>query len=85
MAQLLPVYEFRLVPNSNYMSISHHLGVVATEKVSCVLSLRPKFWTPTATLTPGQFFFKTEWFPPWIMWIRGKASTKNEVDRFNIF
>ncbi len=38
--------------------------------------------TPDTHPYPGKIFFKIGWFPPWV---RGKASTKNEVDRFNIF
>ncbi len=29
----LPIYDFLLVYNRNYMSISHHLGVMATRKI----------------------------------------------------
>ncbi len=66
----LPIYDFLLVSNSNYMSNSHRLGVIATlKKFSYLLSLGPNF-------------FKIEWFPPWLT---GKASSKIEVDRFNIY
>ncbi len=44
--------------------------------------VRPKF-QPRPPLSRGNFFFsKIEWFSPWV---RGKASTKNEVERFHIF
>ena len=36
----LPIYDFLLVSNNNYMSNSHHLGVIATRKIfSYLLSL----------------------------------------------
>ncbi len=73
------------------MPISYRLGVIAIWKnASYLLSLGPNFATPQPP-TPShtvdthpysrEFFFKVEWFPPWV---RGKPSTKNEVDRFNI-
>ncbi len=40
----LPTYDFLLVSNSNYMSISQRLGVIATRKIfSYLLSLGPNF------------------------------------------
>ena len=43
----LPIYDFRLVSNSNYMSDAHRLGVTATQKFfSCLLSLGPNFDPP---------------------------------------
>ncbi len=87
----LPIYDFLLVSNSNYMSNLHRSGVIATRKFfSCLLSLGPNFdpnphpppHHPSPTLTPGWFFSKLNGFPPWV---RRKASTKNEVDQFNIF
>ncbi len=64
------------------MSMSHHLGVMATGNFfSYLLTLGPNLdhpFTPhTHTLTLGRFFFKIKWFAPWV---RGKACTKNEVD-----
>ncbi len=43
----LPIYDFLLVSNSNYMSNSHPLGVIAArKKFSYLLSLGPKFGPP---------------------------------------
>ena len=40
----LPIYDFLLVSNSNYMSNSHRLGVIVTQKMfSYLLSLGPNF------------------------------------------
>ena len=78
----LPIYDFLLVSNSNYMTNSHHLGVIATrKKVSYLLSLGPNP-PPPHPLYFGAIIFQIEWFPPWVT---GKASTKNELDWFNIF
>ena len=81
----LPIYEFLLVSNSNYMSNSHRLGVIGTRKFSSyLLSLGPNFDlhpqpTPTPpTVTPGRFFFKMESLHPWV---QGKPPIENEVDR----
>ena len=77
--------------NSNYVSNSHRLGVIPTRKIfSYLLSLGQIPTSPTTTSTdptpthpyPGAICFKIEWLPAWV---RGKASTKTEVDRFNIF
>ncbi len=38
----LTIYDFLLVPNSNYMSNSHHLGVIASRNFSAISSLCPK-------------------------------------------
>ena len=56
----LPLYDFLLVSNSNYMSNAHRLVVTATRKIfSYLLSLGPNFDpAPRPTLTPGQFFFQ---------------------------
>ncbi len=55
----LPIYNFLLVSNSNYMSNSHRLGVIATGKMfSYLLSLGPNFDPPTPTFTPRRFFFQ---------------------------
>ncbi len=55
----LPIYDFLLVSNSNYMSNSHRLGVIATRKIfSNLLSLGPNFDPPRPTHTPGQFFIQ---------------------------
>ncbi len=35
----LPIYDFLLVSNSNYMSNSHRLGVIVTQKKFLLLSL----------------------------------------------
>ena len=51
-----PIYDFLLVSNSNQMSISHRLGVIAPRQFfSYLLSLGPNFGPPTPTLTPGRF------------------------------
>ena len=61
----LPIYDFPLVSNSNYMYNSHHLGVIATQKISSyLLSLGPNFDPHTPTLTPGRFFSKSNGFLP---------------------
>ncbi len=45
----LPIYDFLLVSNSNYMSNSHRLGVIVTRKFfSYLLSLGPNFDPPPA-------------------------------------
>ena len=50
---------------------------------SYLLSLGRNFDPPPHTHpNPGVIFFKIEWFPPMVT---GKASTKNKVDRSNIF
>ncbi len=55
----LPIYDFPLVSNSNYMSNSHRLEVIATRKIfSYLLSLGPNFASIRPTLTPGRFFSK---------------------------
>ena len=52
----LPIYDFLLVSNSNHMSISHRLGVIATWKFfSYLLSLGQNFAPPPY---PGAIFFK---------------------------
>ncbi len=56
-------YDFLLVSNSNYMSNSYRLGVIATRTFfSYLLSLVPNFGPPTPTLTPGRFFSKSNRF-----------------------
>ncbi len=63
----LPIYDFLLVSNSNYMSNLHRLGVDSHSKKSFInlLSLGPNFDpTPTPTLTPGRFFSKLNGFLP---------------------
>ena len=61
----LPIYDFLLVSNSNYMSSSHHLGVIATRKIfSSLLSLGPNFDPLSPILTPGRFFSKSNGFLP---------------------
>ncbi len=73
MVQLgLPIYDFLLVSNRD------RLGFI----FSYLLPLGQNLDPPHPPLPRGDFFLKIEWFPPWV---RGKASTKNEVDRFNIF
>ncbi len=71
------------------MSKSRHLGVIvtATQKNFSYLLIhviiRAKFRPPTPTLAPGRFLSKSNGFLPWSE--GGRAATKNEVDRFNIF
>ncbi len=82
----LPFCNFLLVSSSNHMSISHPLaGIAPQANFFSYLIISPTFQTLLSTLTPGQwfhFFQKMERFLPWV---RGKASAKNGVDRFNIF
>ncbi len=63
----LPIYDFLLVPKSNYMSNWHCLGVIGTWKNFYLLSLGPKFadttpTPPSPTLTPGRFLSKWNHF-----------------------
>ncbi len=61
----LPIYDFLLVSNSNYMSNSHCLAVIATQKVfSYFLSLGPNFDPPTPTLPRADFFSRLNGFLP---------------------
>ena len=49
----LTIYDILLMSNSNHMSISCHLGVIATQIFSYLLPLGPNFGSPTSTLTVG--------------------------------
>ncbi len=63
MVHLDSIYEFLLVSNSNYMSKSLRLGVIATQKLfSYLISLGQNFGHPTRTLNPGPFFSKSNLF-----------------------
>ncbi len=79
----LPIYDFLLVSNSNLMSLSPFRSPSYLKKNFLSRNIMAKFRPQPTHLYPGAiFFFKIEWFPPWV---RGKPSTKNEVDHFNIF
>ena len=63
----LPIYDFLLVSNSNYMYNLYRLGVIATQNFfSYLLSLGPNFdhHHPTPTLTLGRFLLKSNHFIP---------------------
>ena len=71
--------------NSNHMStcISHRLGDICTSKFfPYLLSLGQNFPPPRTTRTPRAIFLKIESLHPCV---RGKASTKYEVDWLNTF
>ncbi len=79
----LSIYDFLLVSNSNYMSKSRRLGVKAIQNFfSYLLSLGSNFDPPHPPLPHGDFFQNR--MVSSLAWVRGKASTKNEVDIFNI-
>ncbi len=49
----LPIYDFLLVSNTNYMANSHRLGVIATQKIlTYLLSLGPNFDHPPGPPLP---------------------------------
>ncbi len=68
----LPTYDFLLESNNNHRSSSHRLGVIATGKISYLLSLGQKFDTPPHTHThtnthpyPGRgLFFQNRMLSP---------------------
>ncbi len=61
----LLIYDFLLVSNSNYMSNSHRLGLIATRKILFLsLIIRAKFRPPRPTLTPRRLFSKSNHFIP---------------------
>ncbi len=79
----LPIYDFPLVSNSNYMSNSHHVGVIATGNIFLLsLIIRAKFRPTHTHAYPGESFIKIESLHPWV---HGKHPMKNEVDRLNTF
>ncbi len=62
------------------MSKTRRLGIIAARKLfSYLLSLGPNFDPPHPPLPRGDFFQNRM-----VSSLRGKDSTKNEVDRFNI-
>ena len=78
----LPIYNFQLMSNSNYMSISKSLAAFSTWNCVPMSFIRPQIRTPHTHPYPGASFVKIEWFYPCVT---GKVSTKNEVDWFNTF
>ncbi len=82
----LPIYDYPLMSNSNHVPISHLLAVTATRNIlSYLFSLGQNFGRPPQKSLPlprGDIFFKMKWF---LSGVRGKASTKNDADRCNIF
>ena len=79
-----PIYDFLLVYNSNHMSIPHHLAVITSPKknVYLLIIIRPKFWTPTPTLTKGQFSQKLNHF---ILGSEGRSPPKMKLIFQNAF
>ncbi len=73
----LSTYDSLLVSNSNYMSNSHRLGVIATQNFSYLLSLGPNFDPPGPPLPQGDLFQIESLHP----WVQGKPPIENEVDR----
>ncbi len=75
----LPKYDFLLVSNSDYMSNSNRLGVIATlKKFYYLLPLGPNFDhpPPRPTLTPGRFFSKSDHF---FLGSQGKLPPKRKL------
>ncbi len=73
------MYDFLLMYTSSHIAISHRLSAIGTFSLSLI---RPKFWTPTLTLTGGLFFSKsTHLFPV----SEERLPAKIEVDWFNMF
>ena len=59
----LPIHDFLLVSNSNYVSNSHRLGVIATRRIfSYPSSLEPNFDPPHPPLARGDFFPESNGF-----------------------